>query len=693
MPLGQSNRQASSVTRYGLGLIPAIPRLVLVVCLTSSFTLISTLRTSIIAFGFSCVALLVSTKRRTGPFVHDTFTFLLYFLFNALAPVFRMPGSAPAAPPALDRTIVVAAVGAFSRGAMIALSLAWLGATSIPQMYASLSWFRPGRRWVGLFLRDIQVLKQRFFVMRTSLLLRDRRRQWYDVVGKIRQFMLLLQGLILFGFEHISSLTYAVETHNRTESRPNCDLTVQDVFARYSEEDQCVLNGISITISAGEFIFLGGRSGSGRTTLMRCICGAIPNLLGSRSGKVLIGTDDIRDKDLREIAQVVKYVPPDPAESILGLTVSFDILAVSEDEASARASLATMGIEHLWDRETTSLSGGEQVRLVLAGVLASRVPIILLDSPLEQLDESGRRDFLDAIRTFYEARRCTVLVSELEFSSFGSWCTRIILLDSGTVVWDGAPTEVPATLRIECGLTPPAMPNDEVNRTAIERRPLSCALENVSVVIEGNPILKGLSLSIHAGECLVILGPNGGGKSTGLLCLAGAIKPAQGNVRVDGRIGYVFQNAALQMLGITARKELAIGPLLLHWDQQSSEAVIQNGLRWAGLGGDEWCIDLHQSQIRLLGIEVAAFDCDFLVLDEPSVGLDYDGIQKLRLRIREESLVRGRGVVVITHSRDLAEIGDRAILIREGRSIASGSPREVLAVYENEIDKAALHCR
>jgi energy-coupling factor transport system ATP-binding protein len=417
---------------------------------------------------------------------------------------------------------------------------------------------------------------------------------------------------------------------------------------------------------------------------MRCICGAIPNLIGSRSGRITIDTNDIRNKDLKDVAQLVKYVPPDPSESILGLTVALDILSVSEDEDSARASLAVMGIEHLWDRETTSLSGGEQVRLVLAGVLSSKVPIILLDSPLEQLDMIGRAEFLQAIQTLYISRKCTIIVSDLDFDAFATLASRAILLEGGRIVHDCPINQLTTETRVQYGLK--QMPDQFFQKPTYrnpECKQLLCSLENVSVRIEGTEILKNISLSVRSSECLVVLGPNGGGKSTAMLCLARALQPFEGKVIVSGRIGYVFQNTALQLLGITPRKELGIGPRFRGWSKERETAFIDESLTSIGLRGDEWCIDLHLSRVKFLEIKATDFDCDFLILDEPTLGLDYDDLHRLQILIREET-AKGRGVVLITHNRNLAEIGDHAVLIREGRSIAWGTPKEILTLYEFE---------
>ena len=116
---------------------------------------------------------------------------------------------------------------------------------------------------------------------------------------------------------------------------------------------------------------------------------------GKRYGEVKlcnIATSNLR---LAEISKIAIYIGQNPFSTITGLTVGQEMAILTYGNIElARECLNSLGIGHLWDRETTRLSGGETVRLILAGVLARRAPVLLLDEPLDQLDEVGRQQFI-----------------------------------------------------------------------------------------------------------------------------------------------------------------------------------------------------------------------------------------------------------------------------------------------------------
>lgn len=671
----------------GLGILPPTPRLLTVLILTSSFALISTLLLATVAFSLSIGVLLLSTRRRVPPLVLITMTLFLYFIATLIFSFDKSSTSHFYEAYLNVINLKIAAVAGLKRSSMLALSLAWLVSTPIPQMYSALHWCRPIRRWTGLLLRDIQVIKQQVVAMRQSLRLRDKECVWYDLGGHFRQFSLLLQGLIIHTFGQITAMTYVAETHFHSPLVEGCSINIRQLSAKYSSESYLALSNINVTISPGEFVYLGGKNRAGKSTLLRCISGAIPNLMGSRSGTIEIGHIDIRDRELRDIAAYVRYVPPDPSQSILGVTVAQDILELAASPTVAGNCLRTMGITGLWDRETTTLSGGEQVRLVLAGILAAETPVVLLDSPLEQLDASGRQDFLCALKAFQERRSCTIIVSDLAYEYLRPFITRILILEDGCLTDDCAPDSLTRDFIARMGLDfEQTVPRSSRHASENDPTPLG-ALENVTVVLDGKEVLHSLSLDICASECVAVLGPNGGGKSTALLSLAGVIPLTAGVARVRTRVGYVFQNASLQFLELSSRAELSLGPRLCGWESSAIEAFVEHQLNWCGLIGDEWPIDIHPGQVRLLAMASMNVNLGIIVLDEPSIGLDYDDIAKVAAFIRLLT-ANGLGVFVVTHDRHLAQIADRAILIVEGAITATGSPQamfdQLLALQEHD---------
>ena len=188
----------------------------------------------------------------------------------------------------------------------------------------------------------------------------------------------------------------------------------------------------------------------------------------------------------------------------------------------------------------------------------------------------------------------------------------------------------------------------------------------LSQSLENTVILRGVDFSVREGELVAIMGPNGSGKTTAMLALAGAIKPTKGQVMVKGSVGYIFQNAALQTLAMTTVEELSFGPRILKWTPRETDKFVKQGLDWTTLAEDDCPIDLHPADLRMLAIAACNTNNSLLVLDEPTVGLDTAGITKINTLVGALR-AQGKAVVVITHDQEIAAQADRIVTIKDGK--------------------------
>ena len=649
----------------GLGLLPPAPRLAIVVLATSGFVWINTLPAAAVAFGFGMMLIVLNKKRNLRlvlPLVGVTV--LSYFLGNIL---FSPPG--PSSKQLFifrinQLGLVLGLIGGLKRGAMISVSLAWLLCTPLPEFYDSLTYFRLDQKWLTLFLRNIQSMKREVILLRQSFAIRCPPAPWYAVRTHLLFFRLALQAILFRLFDAISTITYASETHHLLRRSGQGGIGISELFVRYSHSGPTVLRHLSLAITEGEFVYLAGRSKAGKTTLMRTIAGYIPRIAGEYAGSVLIGGLDISDLDLAQIADYVRLVPSDSSLSIIGLTVGQDIMMTASTEYAARKYLSIMGIEHLWSRQTTTLSGGEQTRLVLADLLASGVKVVLLDSPLEPLDPSGRRDFLNAIRDFRAETSATVLVSDPSFQELRNHAERFVLIEDGNVVLDRPISELTQQDLERSGLTTTdalRVPDDR----ALSQVPVA-EMRDVEVVLGDCRVLRSLSLFVYEGECLVVIGSNGGGKTTTFLTLSGVLRPSSGKVRLYRSVGFVFQNAALQMIEMTSRGELELKPKLMHFESDKLARVVERELNWNGLKGDEWPGDLHPQDARFLAIGAMKTCADIMIFDEPTVGLDLPAVVKFRNLVQQLNEQK-RATILITHDPRVMEVADRILCIEKGR--------------------------
>ena len=184
-------------------------------------------------------------------------------------------------------------------------------------------------------------------------------------------------------------------------------LVIDNLSFRYRDRQGAAIHNISFEAQPGEILLIAGASGCGKTTLIRCINGLVPrSYKGEMNGRVLVFGEETAKWKLSQISQKIGTVLQDPERQILGTKVLNEVafglenLAVPREEILQRVdeSLEFLKIPHLRERETFTLSGGEKQKVALAGVLAMRPSILLLDEPLASLDPASAQDTLDTVR-------------------------------------------------------------------------------------------------------------------------------------------------------------------------------------------------------------------------------------------------------------------------------------------------------
>jgi len=544
------------------------------------------------------------------------------------------------------------------------ISFAWLFVTPLPEIYSALEWIPWARPWVLGVLRGIQILKREFVALTQSLLIRGLK--WNSLGNNLRNLVPLAASIIPRIVDNSQKAAFTSQSHRRTKAQGDGSVIVEDVYVRYSSTLPDVVKGVSLTVHPGEFVYLAGKNRAGKTSLLRLMGGVIPWIMGESHGQVKTSGLVTYDTPLTEICGSALYIAPDPFASIHGLTVGQEISFMIPDEAAAHKALLTMGLDaDLWKRETTKLSGGQQVRLVLAGALVSNAKIMLLDSPMQELDPEGRAAFLDALKILCSERKSTIVVTDYFWSELQQYVDRVFVMEEGQITAEVKPQEF---FNNQEWLEHTNLIEDLPPLNPLPIGEVVAELQDVHVTIEDNPILTGVNLVIHAGEVVAIMGPNGSGKTTAMLTLAGAIAPKSGKIVTQGRVGYVFQHAALQTVAMTVSDELGFGPKLLKWPTEKIEAFIETGLAFTGLSAEDCPLDIHQADIRMLEIAACNTDLCTYVLDEPTVGLDSKGIAKVYGLI--DTLRRqGKAVVVVTHDQNMAAQADRIVVIRDGKVV------------------------
>ncbi len=221
------------------------------------------------------------------------------------------------------------------------------------------------------------------------------------------------------------------------------------IYMQGSPFEKEALKDINLEISDGEFIGLIGHTGSGKSTFIQHLNG----LIVPTSGRVLLNGRDINEKDVdklsvrREVGLVFQY----PEHQLFEETVYKDIafgpknLGFSDDEIDKRVKEAMCHVglsESFAEKSPFNLSGGQKRRVAIAGVLAMKPDILILDEPTAGLDPQGKEEILTQIRALHLARKMTVILVSHSMEDVAKIAERIIVMNKGRVAMDGRPAEI-----------------------------------------------------------------------------------------------------------------------------------------------------------------------------------------------------------------------------------------------------------
>src|SRR5205814_9853367 len=202
----------------------------------------------------------------------------------------------------------------------------------------------------------------------------------------------------------------------------------------------------NIVIRQGEFLLRSGTSGCGKTALCRCLNGFIPNLHpGEMVGELLVDGVSVTAETTSELSQKVGYVFQNPENQLFALTVEKDVafgpenLGLTREEIRGRVDWAmdAAGTVALKDLAPYELSGGQQQRVALAGVLAMKPSVIVLDEPTSFLDPRTAEEVMGATDDLRRELGLTIVVVEHRLDLVARYAERIVVMDAGKIVADG----------------------------------------------------------------------------------------------------------------------------------------------------------------------------------------------------------------------------------------------------------------
>jgi energy-coupling factor transport system ATP-binding protein len=487
-------------------------------------------------------------------------------------------------------------------------------------------------------------------------------------------------------------------------------IDITDLRYTYPNRDVPALRDVSLTFRAGDVALIAGKSGSGKTTLIRCINGLIPRSYqqGTLSGQIRYSGESTSALSLAQIARHIGTVMQDPDKQIVATRAFNEIafgpenLGLPRDEIVARVHSAAkqMRVDHLLERETHTLSGGEQQRMVIAAVLAMQPQALLLDEPLASLDPPSAREALAHFRRLADEGITIVMVEHRVRDALRIEPEQCVVLADGAIAFQGDAAAYRTWLddRRQIDNERPIANRQWMalrGATPIANLLLSFHDAHFTYPSSPHPQLNGVSLNVHAGDVIALIGPNGAGKSTLCKLAIGINRPSAGGVRLGERdakdmtvaqivreVGYVFQNPAAMLFANTLRDELSFGPRNTGMSVAESERNIAQAMAIVGLED----IPLDRSpfglsfgqQKRVAVASVLTMQPKVLILDEPTAGLDDGTAEDLLTRLLNSDGAP-QAVIMVTHDLALARhFANRVVLMREGAIVADGAPQDVL---------------
>ena len=473
-----------------------------------------------------------------------------------------------------------------------------------------------------------------------------------------------------------------------------CGRSVADVTAsvvatewRWMHEDGTFATApLSFSLGPGDRVLLSGRSGAGKSTLLAALAGI--DVVADNRPDLNRGTLLVNGRPPAQQSGHIGFVLQDPYSQAVMERVGDDVafglenigVAPSQMRARIADALADVGLNVEFERPTESLSGGERQRLALAGVLALRPSLLLLDEPTANLDPRGAQLVRDSVARIARERGLTLIVVDHHPNLWAGVVTRELLLDERGITEQRKPRRLSATTQKASVKKLPSTKR-RVARTTTSARP-ALATRDLAVGYPGGlPAQQGISLEAFAGSILAITGANGVGKSALALTLGGLIPPISGDVTIIGEanvllpagaphtwkskhltehVGSVFQAPEHQFVGATVRADVAAG---LNAGRRASDAgLVDAALVEFNLHEhhDQNPFTLSGGEKRRLSIaDAVVMRPRILIFDEPTFGQDEHTRDELITSFRRLRDA-GHALIVVTHDeRFVAEVADR----------------------------------
>ena len=483
-------------------------------------------------------------------------------------------------------------------------------------------------------------------------------------------------------------------------------IEIKDLSFKYKTTNDYSLKNVSLKIEKGDFVAVCGKTGCGKTTLIKSLK---PDIMpaGEKKGQVIFQDKEIEQWDNATVSKKIGYVMQNPEHQIVTDKVwhelAFGLENFGEKSNAIRAKVAEIAeyfdITSWYNQDTEKLSGGQKQLLNLAAVMVMDPEVLLLDEPTSQLDPIAAERFLDTLKKINSDFGITIIISEHRLNYLLSMSDKMLVMDDGRIIEnDNTEKAVENVLNTDIK---PLMPipsivfaknngkgqvpisinqgrkwlenqniknmgkfseeQDIKKEKTDDRLAVSLQCKNLWFRYEKNQedVIKGLDFKAYQGEIMAVLGGNGTGKTTTIKVLAGLLKAYRGKIKLNGKIGLLPQNAQM----------------LFRYESVQEELEDVDDLLIKEMGLEEFArmhpYDLSGGQQQKVALaKVLSLNPDILLLDEPTKGIDNmykEQLGAMLCKLKQKN----KTIVMVSHDLDFCgQYADRCGLFANGTLIS-----------------------
>lgn len=521
-------------------------------------------------------------------------------------------------------------------------------------------------------------------------------------------------------------------------------IKIENLSFTYPGADTPTLDCVNLEIMQGDFLAIVGNNGCGKSTLCKVLNGLIPHFIaGTFTGQVWIDGQDTLKSDVGALAKKVGYVYQDFENQIVRPTVLDDAsyaclnYGMKDYIKKGRDALEKCGLKDKDDEYIWQLSGGQTHLLALAGAVALGPDILILDEPIAQLDPAHADQIYEVLRELNETYKKTILVIEHHTEYIANYCKNVLLLRDGRAAWMlpaaealnrveelgksnifapqvtlaahklkqrgliSADCTLPTTvaqgkdlfseLSLKKGFMKKEAPSQKQGEPVAEFREVCVFYPSV----KGEPhmVFDRLNLRLYKGESIALIGSNGAGKSTLMKLMVGLLKPAGGEIFLNGaslknvrpeqlsrQLSLVYQNPEEMFIKDSIRGDIAYAMRVRgvsDWEEKT-EALLER-FRLTELAERDGRL-LSGGQMRRASLAIGiALNPGLLLLDEPTANLDIATRKEIMRTLRDMKEIT-ETVMIATHDMQLVcDWADRIIVLSGGAVVGDGTRDEIFS--------------